>query len=385
MWPISQRFLDTLSHTHALLSYVQILQDGAEVARIAGGEVSDPLTGRNVQSLGGKIDVSRSEIRRSGNFDFLNLSDANITADQVRDLFAYLVTEIRPFLGVQYWDATPAEILAGTDTEYVPIGTIVVTNISGRYPALNVSGFDRMFLLNEFEKPYVIPKGTNTAAALAGLLSARLPANRNQMNLLTGTSTTGAITYDAQVSARSSVHDLAASQGWVLSADPMGTFVTVEESGTTDPPLITYQPGPRSVMMRPIQSFDASQAYNAVVYTGEATDIPPVRGYAEDTNPASPTYVPRVGVRPLFASSPLLRTAGQAQQAAQTRLKGILGIPSILTLPVIPNPAIESGDVFWVIDPDQGIDMAVIADAFPVGMRASDGQQDIVSRSQVIS
>jgi len=129
---------------------------------------------------------------------------------------------------------------------------------------------------------------------------------------------------------------------------------------------------------------DASQAYNAVVFTGEGSAVPPVRGYAQDDNPDSSTYVGKVGLRPYFASSPLITTQHQAVLAAKTRLLNILGIPDTISVPVPPNPALESGDVIMVTDLSQGINFPVIIDSFPAALRASDGEQVLTCRPRVI-
>jgi hypothetical protein len=109
-----------------------------------------------------------------------------------------------------------------------------------------------------------------------------------------------------------------------------------------------------------------------------------VRGYAQDDNPNSLTYVGRIGVRVYFDSSPLVTTQDGANLAARTTLQRILGISDTIVAPIIPNHALESGDVAHVIDPDQNIDRTVIVDSFPIPLRASDGTQELTCRSQVI-
>jgi hypothetical protein len=121
-----------------------------------------------------------------------------------------------------------------------------------------------------------------------------------------------------------------------------------------------------------------------VAFTSEPATGTPKRGYSQDNDPSSPTYVNNVGVRPLFASSPLMTTQAQVNKAAKTRLQNILGFPQTVNVPIIPNPAHESGDVVILQDPEQGIDMPVIVDSFTVDLLASAGQMDLTCRGRVI-
>jgi hypothetical protein len=109
-----------------------------------------------------------------------------------------------------------------------------------------------------------------------------------------------------------------------------------------------------------------------------------VRGYAQDDNPNSATYVGKVGRRPYFASSPLITTDHQAALAAKTRLLNILGIPNTISVPIIPNPALEAGDVITVTDTSQGINEPMIVDSFSISLRVSDGETTLTCRPQVI-
>ena len=243
-----------------------------------------------------------------------------------------------------------------------------------------------MWLVGPFTAALSIPAGTAHADAMRIILGQQVPASRLDMsNVATTEHTTGALLYAEQDDAAQALADIAATTGQVLYADPMGVFTTTAEPSTDDAPVMAYTSGyGGSAMMRPKQVIDASQAYNAVVFTGEGASTVPVRGYAQDDNPDSSTYVGRVGLRPLFASSPLITTTDQATLAAHTRLLNILGIPDTITVPVPPNPALESGDVITVTDASQGIDYPVIIDSFPAALRASDGEQELTCRPRVI-
>lgn len=383
MWTATPRFFATLARSHSQLVRIDVLHDGRLARRVDSTAAADPGTGQFVQSIGGTVNVARQTIRRDGSVTFLDTA-GTLLPDEVDDLFAPMIAELRIFYGVRYWDATPAETAAGADVEYVPVGTLVVTDAVGPYPTLTVSGFDRLWFLADFAAPYPVAAGTPTHEALTNLLSAQIPAAHLALNIPQTEFRTGALLYEEQTSSADAAHAMALSMGMVLYADPMGVVTARAEPTTDDEPAMTYEPGALSTMLRPTRSISAGDARNAVVFTGESGEGVPFRGYAQDNDPASLTYVGRVGLRPAFQSSPLIRSAPQAEAAAKTALQRILGLSDTLVVPVVPNPCLESGDVLRVRDPQQGIDLAVIADAFGVPLRATDGEQTIQCRSRVI-
>jgi hypothetical protein len=385
MYAVSQRYLDTLARSHEQYSYLEILQDGDVVATLYNELVIDPYTQSKVQNIGGSISVGPDNIRRSGSVNIVDASGL-ILPDQISDLLAYVKSEIRPWVGLRYWDATPEEIRLGTDKEFVPIGTLVITGIQTNYPQITISGYDRMWLLNSFPSPYVLGSGVQCDTALIALLSQFIPSNRLDYQIPNTDLTTGKITWDQDTPVSDAVAKVATTAGWQLYVDPMGTFIAQPEPNILDDPVvIAYGPGIRSMMMRPSRTVDASSFYNAVVFTGEPTDgSAPVRGYAEDTNPESITYVGSVGARIYFASSPLVKTTAGALLGARTTLLRVLGIPDTITVPIVPNYALEGGDIMQVTDLDQNIDFPLIADSFECQIRAADGGMSVQCRNRVL-
>lgn len=307
MWPVTQRFLDTLARSHEQRAYVEILQNGVTVAVLDSQLVPDPVTGSLMQGVSGSVQVARQQVRRSGSVTFVDISGfADPTT--LDDLFPPLITEIRPWVGVKYWDAPQVNLRAPTVTgsaapiveEYVPIGTLVVTSLEQNYPTITASGYDRMWMIGPMVGSHAIAKGTANADAITDILTLQIPSSRLDVtNIYTGEYTTGALLYNEQDDAAAAVGELASTAGMVLFCDPMGAFTTQTEPSTAQDPVAYYAPGPLSVMMRPKRTWDASGIFNAVVFTGEATgSAPPVRGYAQDDNPNSKTYVGAIGLRP---------------------------------------------------------------------------------------
>lgn len=383
MWGVSDRYLESVAKPHTQLAYVEILQGGQVVATIDGTSITDPDSGAVVSTLGGSIQVDRTSVRRSGTINFLDVS-GQLFPDEVGDLFAYMDTEIRPWIGLKYWDVN--QQVGQPEYEYVPLATLVVTKVEGTYPQLSISGYDRMWFLDRFPIATKVLTGTPYNTALLRFINSGVPVGHVSVNIPdTDLLLPHTQLYAEQDSVQDAAHNLALAAGWQLYVDPMGTFVGQAESSTDDDPVMIYAPGEASTMMRPTRSLDAGSYINAVVFTCESAMSPsaPFRGYAQDDNPESLTYAARVGVRVAFESSPLMTSNTQCVLAARTSLRRQLGIPDILTVPVIPNYALESGDVIRVTDPDQGIDWNLIADSFPLGMRASDGAQVITCRARV--
>lgn len=378
MWPVSQLYLDTLSKPHDQFVFVEVLKDGRVITSLDSSKLVDPITGISTQAIGGSIQVDKTTIRRSGTISFLDPSGTLIPDDSA-DLFAPFVTEIRVWVGVKYWD--------DSGSEKVPVATLVITDVSGEYPLITINGYDRMWLLSKFAAPYTVAKNINYTTALATLLQANVPSSRLSLNLpIVSEDSTSLLSFDVDSEVSDAAFQLATAANLELYVDPMGTFVTHDQPTTEDPPVMSYTPGAGSVMMRPKRAISsAGEIYNAVVFTGEGGSANAVyRGYAQDNDPTSLTYVGRMGVRPYFESSPLMSSNAQCDKAALTTLHRILGIADTIIVPAIPNHALEGGDVLHIVDPVQGIDRNVILDSFSVPLRASDGVQELSCRSKVI-
>ena len=393
MWPVSSHYLATLARSHQQTVYLEVLKDGQVIKTLQAGEITDPATGLPTSTIGGKIDVSKTTIRRAGTVTFLDAS-GQLLPESVADLFAPYVTELRVWAGVRYWDAPLPALATSTtglgvpalqaDTEFVPVATLVITELESAYPQITITGSDRMWLLGSFTAPYTVASGTETVTALSALLAANIPDARLATNFLTqGELTTPALMFDAESSIADAAHSIAQTAGWQLYVDPAGTFTLSAEPSTDDDAVFSYAPGQASVMMRPRRTVGGDM-YNAVVFTGEGGSTSPVRGYAQDDDPTSLTYVGRVGTRPYFASSPLVTTSAQAALAAKTTLQRILGVADTIAVPVVPNHALECGDVVHVTDPLQQIDADLIIDSFTVPLRASDGAMELTCRSRVM-
>ncbi|MFD5351197.1 DUF5047 domain-containing protein [Streptomyces sp. NPDC058657] len=156
---------------------------------------------------------------------------------------------------------------------------------------------------------------------------------------------------------------LARSVGVEVWADGTGQFVISRVPTLSDPPVWTVDTGDGGALITAAASTSTAGLYNIVVAIGDAsngsTPIGPV--IVQDADPTSPTRVSGpMGRRPRHYSSPLLRTAAQADTAARSLLSNSLGLSAGLSFSALPNPALEPGDVVRVVPDDRPAELHII-------------------------
>lgn len=376
MWVngVTSRFKQTLGKSHTVVSKVEILRDNVVQRTVQGKTIIDSA-GNFAYSLDGTVRVSRAAVRRTlDGFQILDVSGA-LAVDEVSDLLAPLQTEVRLYRGVRYWDATEAEIINGTDTEYVPIGTFGVTKLNSRYPIVTVSGKDRMdrVVKTRFPAPWNIKTGSGLGAELRRILTEALPAALADMEIPDTSETTPTLLYATSDYMGDKAYEFAAAAGWVLYVDPMGTFrVRVDPKPDPELAVATFQAGAGSMLLDLENELDADSPVNAIRATGEAADGTVIAtGYAEDDDPLSLTYVERIGRFTQDFASPLLKNNDQANAAARTVLRSKIGISDTTLVTTLVDPTLDVDDVVKVVDPITGRVRYLVADDFPVGIRHS--------------
>lgn len=385
MWPITARLAASLAASnHDVVNQLDILIDGEQALTVAGRTVIDPVSGADVSLVDGQVDVERAVVRRRCTITIADASDI-LRPSQVGDLLLPLRTEVRPWRGLMYADRTTET--APADRELVPLGTLVVARVTSTWPTLTIVGYDRMWLLNRyrFTAPYTVAKGATVTDALTQLLVARMPANRLATSIPDLPYTAGLVVWDEQAGPADKANDLAETAGLALYADPMGTIVAAPEPTVTDDTVWSYVEGAASMLMPwPSEELSGEDAENAVVVTGEPQDgSVPVRGYAENTNPASALYAATAGVIPRFFSTPLVTTVGQANLAAAT-IQAKLGLADTVLMSTVVHPGLDSGDVVYVqATHPAGLAAKLIVDSFAVPLRGA-GPQNLVTRSVTV-
>jgi len=221
---------------------------------------------------------------------------------------------------------------------------------SGSGLAIELTGVDLSGKIsrNKWLDVYYIPAGTNYATAIQLLLDNRLPglaynfATTEQVTplLLFGTSQDSDPWKDAQ--------ELADAIGFELFFDARG-ICTLRQApdpqlgvpvwdldDTTNPTVVAIDRG-----------LTDDQTFNYIIVQGvSANNVAPVQAVAFDNDPSSRTYVyGPYGFKPYIYQSNGITTVAQAQAAANALLNIVKGASETVALTMVPNPALEPGDI----------------------------------------
>lgn len=156
---------------------------------------------------------------------------------------------------------------------------------------------------------------------------------------------------------------IARALGVEVWADGRGRFVISDVPTLSDAPVWTVDAGGGGVLVSARTATSTAGAYNVVVAVGDASDgtVPVGPVIVEDLGAMSPTRVGGpFGRRVRHYSSPLLRTAGQADTAARSLLANGLGTTQGLSFTSVPNAALEPGDVVLVAPEDEAPSLHII-------------------------
>lgn len=239
-------------------------------------------------------------------------------------------------------------------TEWCPLGMFRVDDVQRGLAdqGVRVTGVDRSKAVADrrFEKPR---RPTGGATTRVGWITTLV---REVFTGLPATDTTGntePMPYPTPVWERErwgAIEELATSIGAEAFFDARGGLVIRSEPVITNPVAWWVDAGASGVLVDGARNISRERTYNVVVATGEPLgNFAPARAVVADTSPASPTRVDGpFGRVPRFYNSPLLRTTTQATKAATALLGRVRSLNRQLELSLVPNPALEPGDVIEV-------------------------------------
>lgn len=245
----------------------------------------------------------------------------------------------------------------GSRDELLPLGVFNLndTEIQDGYDGLSLelSGSDRSRRVsrNRWEKTYVVYAGANVADVIRRIISDRLPGT--QFNFASTTEIVGTLFFgeDSNNDPWQNALDLALGAGMELYFDAYGICcLRPEPNPDVDPVVWTFEDQINPTIIDLRRRVTDENTYNRVVVIGEGSSVDaPVRGEAEDLDPASPTYVlGPYGRSTLIVRSDKVITTQQAQRAAEAILLRQKGATEEIELQVVPNPALEGGDIMAV-------------------------------------
>lgn len=364
----TDRFTDEIRTSHTMVSYVDVKGPNQEPVRLV--------------ATGGDVSVDRTAaIRRSCNVTCID-PDGTWTPKGPESLLTPFGTTIRPYRGVRYADGTE---------ELHPLGVFRISrsDVFDRVGAseIKIETFDlsRTVRRDKFQSPYAIASGTNVIQAIKDILALTFP-DLSYDAITTTLTTTAPRVYDANDDPWEAVTDLAISIGCEIYFDVVGTVVLAPPADVDSlpAPVFDYIEGPDCTMISLNRSFSDEPGYNGVIVTGESPgdELPAVRGEAWDDEPSSATYRKGpYGEVPKFHTDQVIKTQADAEAAAQSMLRGMLGFTSALSIDSMVNPALEAGDVVEVTRARSHVSGLYTVDAFNVPLGA-DGSQTLQLRQK---
>lgn len=341
MRPVSESFLNTVRGAHRAVFRARVLDPGS--------------TGNNPGPL--KADGSP--------LNEIPIGDGDVTFDTTADVNG--TTQLTTSLD---WPATSSSlgnpygqeifiergVMYGNGIrEYVGLGYFRIDSVEqNEVPkgTLSISGSDRMAYVRDARnmQPVVFSAGASLGAVVDFVVGDAVPG--------------GAVTaydFDAYGTVLASQHvmsedrvqflnDLLTSYSKIGYFRYDGVYQVKTPPTNTTLPVTQINSGRLGVLVSMARSINRDGVYNAVIATGEAAnDIPPVYGIAIDGDPASPTYYyGSFGKVMRQFSSSFLATEAQCQSAAASLLSSATGLPYVVTMGVVPNPALEGWDVVSV-------------------------------------
>ncbi len=361
-YEVSDRWRRAVTASYRFAHSVEVTRAGVTVA--TGLEVT-----------GGDIQADRSaDVRRTCSITIVGVPEQLIPTRTNRSPLDPYGNELVISTGIAYPDGT---------RELVPQGTFGITSSelvdTADGVAVQLAGSDRSDRIAKAKllAPWTTATGTAAVAAIQALAEDRFP---------------GITVVDLTSSA-----DLFPTHILEEKADPWGDGITafaeavgaesyLDRSGRL---VIRDVPdlGATPVAWRFVEGVDCTvtelqrryndDVPNAVVITGESFDAAPVRAVAIDDDPESATYYgPDVdtpvkggyGPRPVWETSPLVTTAAQAQAYADARGRALFGATERVVVRIVPNGAVDEGDVIYVRRLRSGFDDVMVVDSLTLPM-----------------
>lgn len=254
--------------------------------------------------------------------------------------------EVAVYRGITYTDGT---------TEVMPWGVFgIQTSVAtATTMTTRIDGLDRFKALADaaLTAEMKITAGTNGATAIVNLIAAVNPKMVVVATPCDHTLPETVIRVDDDIASR--IVEMAQMIGFEIFMDHAGTCVLQPEPVASDP-VASLTIGAAGTVTDLRLTLDRGNAVNQVTVIGKSTTATTaVKATATDTNPLSPTcWGGPFGRKPLkpFITNPLLATTAQAQAVADARLARSKGVPKVIELDAVPNPAIQASDAVIVND-----------------------------------
>jgi hypothetical protein len=334
MWTVSSSWDEAIRNTHQVSLRVDAWRNGVLVA-----------ADLPVEPDSGSITVdSTSDVHRTID---LTIADPAMVPLAVTDILTPHGTELVVTSGIRYPDGT---------IEQLPVGVFRIdkpsTPILG---AIHLTGVDRSRVIadDKFINTAQSVAGHTVTTEIARLIAYSLPT-ATVRDLSADTTLCPFTTWEQDSSPWAAITELALSIGAEVFADAEGVFVIrVVPTFATGHDVWTVNIGQSGVIIAGTEEWDREQVFNAVTAAGEPGDgTGAVQDTVFDLDEASPTFWGGpFGHRPKRWTSPLLASVAQCTVAATTILTRSLASTRTVKVTVVPNPALECGDVVSLVLP----------------------------------
>lgn len=275
-------------------------------------------------------------------------------------------------------------------SEMCPLGVFVINDVSvvdgPSGVTVEIAGADlsRRVARNKWEGTYLIPSGTNYGTAIMGIIADRMPDAEFNFASTTRTMPRRVLGQQGNTDPWADARKLAAEIGFDLFFDARGICTFREEPDPEiQPPVWEFEDIAFPTVTQLTRQVLDEDTYNQVIVEGEGSGVTtPVRAIAQDTDPASPTYIlGPYGINSITIRSPGITTLGQAQDAANAALLRSKGATEKVSITAVPQPALEPGDVVTVTRGLSRVDGQFLIDAITIPLGPRDAMS-ITSRRQ---
>lgn len=352
--PVSDSFKAALTRSHTLAVRVDLL---------VGGQVVQQ--GLPLAASSGTVTLDRTAAIR-GRCD-ITLADPALIPKSVFDPITPFGNELQLWRGVA--------LAQGPELVSLGVFGIQTSESDPSGAALKVAGLDRAQRVADalFESTETIAAGTPVPEAIQTLISNGVAGIT--FRFAGSDAVTPLLVFDPNSSSDrwAACQALAASIGCDLYFDGVGVCVLAPVPDVSSGPVATLADGPDGVVVSLDKNWDRGPAYNAVVGSSSGTG-PPIQAVARDIDPTSASYYyGPFGKKPLLYQAPFT-TQLQAQNSVDAKLRQVLGVAQSLDLSVVPNPALEPGDILAVRRLKLGVDEIDVLDSTTIPLDVTSAQ-----------
>ena len=294
----------------------------------------------------------------------------------VTDVFAPFGNEIRVFLGVTLGDGSTGytwQVFRGKIEQ-------IAKNSSGQCQILCGDRAEDVLDV-AFSSPENSQPGNTVVSEFQRLVSAAIP------DATFGASDTFLKRMEAltwEFDRASALDEIARSVGAVWYPLANGDFVLRRIPWTVaGPPVLTLTDQPGGTVNAWSRERSREQIFNVVTVTGERLNgDAPVFAMASDTNPASPTFVGgNFGIKSIVERLQTPSTQGGAQSTAEALLRNYVAPVEEWSLEVVPDAALELGDILRILVDGQDSIQVVTGFTLPLDLS---GNMTVSTRSLVV-